>query len=123
MPDLTTRRDVLRKRLLRLLGKSDSRAKDPTEVSTVILPQLERVGRLALIGGAVRDVARLGVKNFRSYLDFVLYDGNLSAFHNLMQEMGGGRIGLADILFATHDGALMFGRWRIPGLGQSAYGK
>lgn len=88
MPDLTTRRDVLRKRLLRLLGKSDSRAKDPTEVSTVILPQLEQVGRLALIGGAVRDVARLGVKNFRSYLDFVLYDGNLSAFHNLMQEMG-----------------------------------
>jgi hypothetical protein len=85
MLELASEAPVLRKRLRRLLGE-DGR-KSATEIVNVILPQLQEVGNLALIGGAVRDVARLGVGRFQSDLDFVLYNGDRDAFRKLMQDL------------------------------------
>lgn len=104
MLELASRTPVLRKRLRRLLGEDGRR--NAAEISTVILPQLQKFGHLALIGGAVRDVARLGVSRFRSDLDFVLYDGNLSGFRNLMQDLSArqNRFGGFSIRYA---------RWRV----------
>src|ERR1700691_1233864 len=83
--DLASRIPVLKKRLRRLLGEGGG--KKAAEISDVILPQLSKVGHLALIGGAVRDVARCGVRRCKSDLDFVLYEGNAPAFRTLMQDL------------------------------------
>jgi hypothetical protein len=85
MRDLASEGPVLRKRLKRLLGQDGRKA--AAEISGIILPQLQEVGKLALIGGAVRDVARSGVSRFRSDLDFVLYDGDATSFQNLMKRL------------------------------------
>lgn len=87
MRELAAEAPVLRKRLQRLLGENGRKA--ASEISTVILPQLKKVGKLVLFGGAVRDVARLGVRLFRSDLDFVLYDGDVGAFEALMTQLAG----------------------------------
>src|SRR5271163_2052172 len=84
MPELVRNTDVLRKRLRRLLGQR----KVWSDLSTILLPQLDQLGSLALIGGAVRDVARAGVRSFKSDLDFVLYDGDVPAFRTLMHSLG-----------------------------------
>jgi hypothetical protein len=87
VPEIASNPEVLRKRLRRLLG--NSRQKDPMEISRIVLPLLQDVGSLGLIGGAVRDVARFGVDKFKSDLDFVLYDGNLPRFRSLMDKLNG----------------------------------
>src|SRR5271169_5230945 len=84
MTELVRSTDVLRKRLRRLL----QHRREWSEFSTILLPQLKQLGSLALIGGAVRDVARAGVKSFNSDLDFVLYDGDAHAFRTLMHSLG-----------------------------------
>src|SRR5277367_2927527 len=102
MPELVRSTDVLRKRLRRLLGHR----KEWSEFSTSLLPQLKQLGSLALIGGAVRDVARVGVRSFRSDLDLVLYDGDVLAFRTFMLSLGSrpNRFG---------GFALSYDRWRI----------
>ena len=109
MHDLASDGVVLRKRLGRLLRRqagygaaASSMDGTPPEEQLTLLDRgepgpadrnpielLQSVGRLALIGGAVRDVARDGVRRFRSDLDFVLYEGNELAFLRLMDKLGG----------------------------------
>jgi hypothetical protein len=55
------------------------------------LGQLEQIGHLALVGGAVRDVARVGIERFRSDLDFVFHNGDLQAYVRLMEKLGAAR--------------------------------
>ena len=95
---------AVRKRVWRLLGHN--RRQDRNELTNDILPRLSGVGSIALIGGAVRDVARLGGDRFRSDLDFVVYDEDRDAFHSLMEQLGGrpNRFG---------GFGLRYSRWRI----------
>lgn len=104
MTELVRNRAILRKRLLRLLW--DNRRIDRPELVNVVLPKLESVGRLLLIGGAVRDVARSGGNQFKSDLDIVVYDLRRDAFLTLMQELGGSRNRFGGY-------ALAFSRWKI----------
>lgn len=85
MPELATNYSVLKKRLSRLLFHN--RRRDKAELNTSILPVLSEVGRLALVGGAIRDVALSGGDKFRSDLDFVVFDGDLQAFYGLMKSL------------------------------------
>lgn len=89
---------TLRKRLIRFL-----RLNEP-ETSTV-LEFLRSLGSAALIGGAVRDVAREGCKAFSSDLDFVVYEGSHAAF-------------VAEMV-RRHGVPNKFGGYRVPGLGCS----
>jgi hypothetical protein len=49
---------------------------------------LQSVGDVFLVGGAVRDVARRGVRTFRSDLDFVVHGENKEKFVRLMEIHG-----------------------------------
>ncbi|RUV06614.1 hypothetical protein EOD00_20310 [Mesorhizobium sp. M7A.T.Ca.TU.009.01.3.1] len=95
---------VLRKRLRRLLFQN--KRPDRPELHSVILPMLSKVGRLALVGGAIRDIALRGGDNFRSDLDFVLFDGDLTAFNKLMLSLNAvpNRFGGYGVRFA---------RWKV----------
>ncbi|WP_295244146.1 hypothetical protein [uncultured Brevundimonas sp.] len=71
-------KDILRKRVLRLLRIGN--ASDQSEISTRIVPFLRMLGNAGLIGGAVRDVARAGRRGFHSDLDFVIYGSDHQDF-------------------------------------------
>lgn len=67
---------VLRKRVERLLQvKNQERV-----LGGEILPYLQTLGSVALIGGAIRDVARAGRSAFNSDLDFVIYGSSRDIF-------------------------------------------
>lgn len=109
MSELTSDSGILIKRVVRLLrreapslwGSSDHSNAHQLRLplnakinhSTIGAPikAIKDVGDLALVGGAVRDVARRGLKAFSSDLDFVLYNGNLPAFYKLVERLGGRR--------------------------------
>lgn len=78
-PEPAAKRDVLTKRVRRLLGL-EGYASAQTEVSLKVLPYLSSLGAVALIGGAIRDVARAGRRGFSSDFDFVIYDSDRQAF-------------------------------------------
>ena len=95
---------TLRKRLIRLIR--DNNRTDGWELAMEIVPKLQSVGRLILIGGAVRDVARCGGVQFRSDLDFVIHDTNRDRFVKLVRELGGRRNRYGGF-------ALDFVRWKV----------
>ena len=79
VPDPAKTRDVLLKRIRRLL-RIDRGPEDRSELTLKIIPFLSSLGSVALIGGAIRDVARAGRQGFSSDLDFVVYDCNRDKF-------------------------------------------
>lgn len=81
-------RDILMKRVKRLLEFDRS---GPTELTEKVIPFLESLGAVALIGGAIRDVARAGKRGFSSDYDFVIYGSSRSCFAEVMQSRGGVR--------------------------------
>jgi hypothetical protein len=82
--------EALTKRIRRLL-RLDQRQDDQSELSLKVLPFLHSLGSVALIGGAIRDVARAGKRSFASDLDFVVYDTDRDVFAERMQSCGGVR--------------------------------
>lgn len=86
MAELAETSDVLRKRVRRLL-RLDHKPDDPSELRQKIMPFLGSLGEHALIGGAIRDLARLGRRGFSSDLDFVVYDRDYQAFHRAMSRV------------------------------------
>jgi hypothetical protein len=72
------------KRLLRLDQKHDQ-----SELTLGILPFLGELGSVALIGGAIRDVARAGRQGSSSDLDFVVYGADKTNFATKMKVHGG----------------------------------
>lgn len=78
-PDAARSPQILVKRIQRLL-RLDRGSRDQSEISTAILPLLRSLGSVALIGGAIRDVARAGRRGFSSDLDFVIYGSDRSDF-------------------------------------------
>lgn len=82
-PEPATTRDVLVKRVRRLLGLEGYAAQ--TEVSAKVLPYLNSLGSVALIGGAIRDVARAGRRGFSSDFDFVIYESDRQTFVDEMK--------------------------------------
>src|SRR5690242_2799833 len=73
-------RQDLKKRVERLLDIENG-GSPSSEVARQILPLLRSLGGgVALIGGAVRDVARVGKYGFASDLDFVIYDTDKCVF-------------------------------------------
>lgn len=79
--------EALTKRIRRLL-RLDQPQGDQHELSLKVLPSLHSLGSVALIGGAIRDVALGGKRCFASDLDFVVYDTDRNAFAERMQEWG-----------------------------------
>lgn len=79
-------KSALRKRLRRLLAAERGLA--GAELASVILPALASVGEIALVGGAIRDVAREGIAKFKSDLDFVVRGSNETEFSTLMLALG-----------------------------------
>lgn len=71
--------EILRKRVERLLER-DVRSGAASELRARVLPFLNSLGSVALIGGAVRDIARGGRRAFDSDLDFIVYDGCRDSF-------------------------------------------
>jgi hypothetical protein len=88
MPDVATSKAVLRKRVRRLL-RLDRGKEDQSELRTKILPFLQSLGEVALIGGAIRDLARCGRAGFASDLDFVIYDAPCDEVRNALIGVGG----------------------------------
>ena len=86
MTDLAPNDGALKKRIRRLLHSYMSPEHGGPQRD--FLNSVMSVGRLALIGGAVRDVARQGVLGFKSDLDFVLHKGDVSEFYHVMREYG-----------------------------------
>lgn len=83
MPSIAPTKDVLRKRVQRLL-RLDRQSDDHSELRVRILPYLLSLGEVALIGGAIRDLARLGRNGFSSDLDFVIHSSNRGRFQDAM---------------------------------------
>jgi hypothetical protein len=83
-PNFVKDRDALRGRMRRLL-KLDKSAEDNSELGREIIPLLRRLGSASLIGGAIRDVARAGVRAFSSDLDFVVRGSPREIFHKSMR--------------------------------------
>ena len=79
MAEVAATKDVLRKRVRRLL-RLDRDEDDQSELRTRILPFLQSLGEVALIGGAIRDLARAGRGGFASDLDFVVHGSSGSKF-------------------------------------------
>ena len=95
VPDPAKTREVLLKRIQRLL-RIDRGPGDHSELTLKIVPFLSSLGSVALIGGAIRDVARAGKQGFSSDLDFVVYDGDRDNFaaqmdrhHGIKNKFGG----------------------------------
>jgi len=78
--------EALTKRIRRLLRLDQH--DDQSELSSEVLPLLHSLGSVALIGGAIRDVALGGKRCFASDLDFVVYDTDRNAFAQRMQSCG-----------------------------------
>jgi len=81
--------------LLRL----DKGPTDQSELSSKVLPFLTSLGSVALIGGAIRDVARVGKQGFSSDLDFVVFGTGRDEFaaamassHSIRNKFGGYRL-------------------------------
>jgi hypothetical protein len=87
LPERARSREILRKRIKRLLELD----RDKTELRTSVLPFLESLGSVALIGGAIRDVARAGKRGFSSDYDFVIYGSDRSQFATQMELLQGVR--------------------------------
>jgi hypothetical protein len=79
--------EALTKRIRRLL-RLDQPKGDQNELSLKVLPDLRSLGSVALIGGAIRDVALGGKRCFASDLDFVVYDTDRAEFAERMQSWG-----------------------------------
>ncbi|HWN67488.1 MAG TPA: hypothetical protein VNM90_07595, partial [Haliangium sp.] len=60
-------------------------------MTRVVIPFLRSLGSVALIGGAIRDVARAGRDGFASDLDFVVYGSERDDFAARMECLGGSR--------------------------------
>src|SRR5216684_2517857 len=86
MVEVAATKEVLRKRVRRLL-RLDRDNSDPSELRTKILPFLRSLGDAALIGGAIRDVARSGRGGFASDLDFVIYGSSKNSFRDIIASM------------------------------------
>lgn len=97
-------KDALRKRISRLLRLG--LAEDRSELSVHVLPFLQSLGEVGLIGGAIRDVARAGQRAFESDLDFVIYGSDRDEFRRRMKHVPAieNRFGG----FAVH-----FYRWKV----------
>src|SRR5262245_18348162 len=87
-PDPARTRQILIKRIRRLL-RLDQPSYDQSELSYRVLPFLNSLGSPALLGGAIRDVARAGRRGFSSDLDFVIYDTPKDEFAIAMQRVNG----------------------------------
>jgi hypothetical protein len=84
MPSVAESTAILKKRVQRLL-RLDRKSDDQSELRQRILPFLNSLGEVALIGGAIRDLARGGRRSFNSDLDFVIYDGRHNGFLDAMR--------------------------------------
>lgn len=104
MVRLSPSTEALKKRLERILHNK-TRVDGP-ELSEVILPALMEVGRVALFGGAVRDIAREGADRFSSDLDFVVYEGDRDVFQKTID-----RFAAEPNRFGGY--RLRFSRWRV----------
>jgi hypothetical protein len=79
MAEIAATKNVLRQRVRRLL-QLDWDKNECSELQCRILPFLNSLGDAALIGGAIRDLARAGRKGFSSDLDFVIYGSSHARF-------------------------------------------
>lgn len=85
-PDHARSTHILQKRVRRLLEIEG--APEQSELRLRILPFLNSLGSVALIGGAIRDVARGGKKAFSSDFDFVIHNSNHDRFIATMDMLG-----------------------------------
>lgn len=92
---LAKNRKLLEHRVARLLASRGG------EIEAGVLPFLTCLGRPALVGGAIRDLARGGRKAFSSDLDFVILSGShhrfaeqMSAAKAVANKFGGYRLQL-----------------------------
>jgi len=86
--EIARTRSILVKRIKRLLHL-DREQVYRSELRTNILPFLTSLGSVALIGGAIRDVARAGKRGFSSDLDFVIYGSAKEQFARAVEGCGG----------------------------------
>lgn len=94
-PEPARTREILLKRIRRLL-RLDRGEDDQSELTLTIIPILKSFGSVALIGGAIRDVARAGRQGFASDLDFVVYGSdkndfafNMKSYRGVKNKFGG----------------------------------
>lgn len=87
-PDRARSREILLKRVRRLL-QLDGGEHDASELRSRVLPFLSSLGSVALIGGAIRDVARAGKRGFSSDYDFVIHGSDRDAFIAQMDACNG----------------------------------
>jgi hypothetical protein len=85
-PDHARSRRILQKRVRRLLEIEG--APEDSKLRHEVLPFLSSLGSVALIGGAIRDVARGGKKAFSSDFDFVIYGSDRARFVAEMDALG-----------------------------------
>jgi len=78
-PDRARSHEILVKRVRRLLHLEGG-DQAASELGSQVIPFLSSFGSVALIGGAIRDVARAGKRRFASDYDFVIYGGDRGAF-------------------------------------------
>ena len=83
MAKVAASKEVLRKRVRRLL-RLDRGKDDQCELQIRILPLLRSLGEVALIGGAIRDLARCGRGGFASDLDFVVHGSPRTKFRDAL---------------------------------------
>lgn len=88
MAETARTKEVLRKRVQRLL-RLDRDESDRDELRIRILPYLQSLGEVALVGGAIRDLARGGRKGFASDLDFVVFGSSREKFREAMLSANG----------------------------------
>lgn len=87
-PDVASNREVLHKRVTRLLQLDSGALGTATELRVRVLPFLSSLGSAALIGGAIRDVARGGRRAFSSDLDFVIHGSDSREFAERVSRVG-----------------------------------
>lgn len=87
-PDRARSREILLKRVRRLL-QLDGRDHRGSDLQSRVIPFLTSLGSVALIGGAIRDVARAGKRGFSSDYDFVVYGSDRGAFITQMEACDG----------------------------------
>jgi hypothetical protein len=102
--DVPKNSTALKKRVTRLLRLDGSNNSDP--IIREIIPTLKETGHIALIGGAIRDLAMAGRRGFKSDLDFVAYGKSRSDFSRTMNKLGG-----CQNSFGGY--GLQFGVWKV----------
>ncbi len=85
-PEPAKSRAALQKRVERLLG--EGRRGRSARAGQDIFPFLRSLGSAVLIGGAIRDVARAGIRSFSSDLDFVIYGSPRDEFLSKVRDVG-----------------------------------